>query len=91
MAINPGPRFGIAGGGDSANNRPTTSGGISGPFRARRGFDAHNHKGVNFEDPDLPTNLANPSGIGEVVNTSYFWDHASFCGGMVALVSCPIR
>ena len=78
MAINPGPRFGIAGGGDSANNRPTTSGGVSGPFRARRGFDAHNHKGVNFQDPTLPGNVANPSGDGEVVNTSYFWDHANF-------------
>ena len=92
MAINPGPRFGIAGGGDSANNRPTTSGGISGPFRARRGFDAHNHKGVNFEDPDLPTNLANPSGIGEVVNTSYFWDHASFLrwDGRVGFLPNPL-
>ena len=78
MAITPGPRFGIAGGGDSANNRPTTSGGISGPFRARRGFDAHNHKGINFQDPTLPGNVANPSGDGEVVNTSYFWDHANF-------------
>jgi len=26
----------------------------------------------------MPGNVANPSGDGEVVNTSYFWDHANF-------------
>jgi len=62
----------------SRNKRPTASGGISGPFVARRGFDANGHLGTNFEKAALPTNLANPSGIGEVVQTEYFWDHASF-------------
>ena len=72
------PTTPIGGNHDHANDRPTASGGISGPFRARRGFDAHGHKGLNFEAPALPGNLANPSGDGEVVQTEYFWDHANF-------------
>jgi hypothetical protein len=78
MTQTPTPNFVIGGDQDHANNRPTASGGVSGPFRARRGFDAHKHKGVNFEAPDLPTNLANPSGDGEVVQTEFFWQHANF-------------
>ena len=59
-------------------NHVTSSGGLSGPFKARRGFDANHHGGYNFEAPDLPQNLANPSGDGTVVQTEYFWDHANF-------------
>ena len=62
----------------SRNQRPTASGGISGPFVARRGFDANGHYGTNFQPPELPGNLANPSGDGTVVQTEYFWDHANF-------------
>lgn len=68
----------IGGNHDHSNDRPTPSGGVSGPFRARRGFDAHGHKGLNFEAPTLPGDPANPSGDGEVVQTEYFWDHANF-------------
>src|SRR6056300_99024 len=63
---------------DHSNDRPTQSGGVSGPFRARRGFDAHGHKGLNFEAPDIPGNPANPSGDGQVVQTEFFWYHANF-------------
>jgi hypothetical protein len=78
MTATPTPNFVIGGDQDHTNNRPTASGGVSGPFRARRGFDAHGHKGTNFQDPDGPPNLGNPSGDGEVVNTNFFWDHANF-------------
>ncbi|MFZ9151688.1 MAG: hypothetical protein ACO22T_11015, partial [Burkholderiales bacterium] len=78
MTQTPTPSFVIGGDQDHSNNRPTASGGVSGPFRARRGFDAHGHRGVNFQDPEGPSNLGNPSGDGEVVNTNFFWEHANF-------------
>jgi hypothetical protein len=56
----------------------TASGGRSGPFKAREGFDANKEKGVNFLRPDLPGSPNNPSGNGEVVQTEFFWDHANF-------------
>ena len=71
---------------------PTSSGGLSGPFTARKGFDAHNNKGVNFADPGDPTNWLNPSGDGDTVNTNWFWNHANFMrwDGRVGFLPNPL-
>ena len=63
---------------DPRNHIPIAGGGTSGPFVARRGFDANHHKGINFENCDPPADWGNPSGNKQVVNSGYFWDHANF-------------
>lgn len=63
---------------DPRNHVPIPGGGTSGPFVARRGFDANHHKGINFENCDPPADWGNPSGNKQVVNSGYFWDHANF-------------
>jgi len=71
---------------------PIASGGTAGPFTARNGFNAHGSKGVNFADPDNPTNWLNPSGDGDVVNTNWFWNHANFMrwDGRVGFLPNPL-